>query len=140
MSFKDCGWYIVSQCFGAVVASFTNKFIYGGIIADLGTTLPAGNSIQSFVLEMLLTCFLMFVIIGVFTGAKEKGILAGIAIGAVIALEATFTGPITGASMNPARSIGPALVSGNLASLSIYIFGPILGALLGSLLFKLIHN
>ena len=73
---------------------------------------------------------LMLVILNVSTGAKEKGITAGIAVGSIIALEAMFAGPISGASMNPARSIAPALVSGNMAHLWIYIAGPILGALL----------
>jgi aquaporin Z len=74
---------------------------------------------------------LMFVILGVSTGAREKGITAGIVVGAVIGLEAMFAGPISGASMNPARSVGPALVSGHLASLWLYLAAPILGAALG---------
>ena len=84
---------------------------------------------QSFVLEVILTLILMWVILSVSTGAKEKGITAGIAIGSVIALEAMFAGPISGASMNPARSFGPAIVSMNLNSLWIYLAGPVLGAL-----------
>ncbi len=97
----------------------------------MGSTLPAGSSSQSFVLEWILTAILMFVILGVSTGAKEKGITAGIVVGAVIGLEALFAGPICGASMNPARSLAPALVSLHLASLWIYILAPILGALMG---------
>lgn len=93
--------------------------------------MPIGSSGQSFVLEWILTAILMFVILGVSTGAKEKGITAGIAIGAVVGLEALFAGPICGASMNPARSLAPALVSFHLASLWIYLAAPILGALLG---------
>jgi aquaporin Z len=83
---------------------------------------------QSFVLEIVLTAILMFVILGVSTGAREKGITAGIAVGAVIALEALFAGPICGASMNPARSLGPALVSHHLEALWIYLTAPVLGA------------
>ena len=86
---------------------------------------------QSFVLEMLLTALLMFVILSVSTGAREKGITAGIAVGAVIGLEALFAGPISGASMNPARSLGPAVVAGHLSSLWIYLVAPFLGAALG---------
>jgi aquaporin Z len=82
---------------------------------------------QSFVLEMILTTLLMFVILSVSTGAREKGITAGIAVGAVIALEALFAGPICGASMNPARSLAPALVSGHLSGLWIYLVAPVLG-------------
>ena len=85
---------------------------------------------QSFILEVVLTFLLMLVVLSVSTGAKEKGITAGIAIGAVIALEAMFAGPITGASMNPARSLAPAMVSGHLETLWVYLAGPALGALL----------
>jgi protein-tyrosine-phosphatase len=94
----------------------------------LGTTVPSGPWLQSFVLEFLLTALLMFVVLGVSTGSKENGIMAGAAVGAVVALEALFAGPICGASMNPARSLGPALVSGQLASLWIYLIAPTLGA------------
>jgi aquaporin Z len=80
------------------------------------------------VLEIVLTWFLMLVILSVSTGAKEKGITAGIAVGAVIALEALFAGPITGASMNPARSLAPAIVSARLGQLWIYLVAPVLGA------------
>ncbi len=93
--------------------------------------MPAGSAMQSFVLEMILTALLMFVILGVSTGAREKGITAGIAVGAVIGFEAMFAGPISGASMNPARSLGPALVSGHLSGLWIYVVAPVLGGALG---------
>jgi aquaporin Z len=99
----------------------------------LGVTSPAGAGWQSLILEVVLTAILMFVILSVSTGAKERGITAGIAVGAVIALEALFAGPICGASMNPARSIAPALVSGNFVYLWIYIVAPIAGALLAVL-------
>ena len=85
---------------------------------------------QSFILEVALTFVLMLVVLSVSIGAKEKGITAGIAIGAVIALEAMFAGPICGASMNPARSLAPGLLSGNVGTLWIYLAAPILGALL----------
>jgi aquaporin Z len=124
--------YIVSQCSGAIVASLLLRFLFP-TNATLGTTIPAGPALQSFVLEIILTAILMFVILGVSTGASEKGITAGIAIGAVIGLEALFAGPITGASMNPARSLGPALVSLKLTSLWIYLIAPVLGATLGVL-------
>ena len=82
-------------------------------------------------LEIILTALLMFVILSVSTGAREKGITAGIAVGAVIGLEALFAGPICGASMNPARSLAPAVVSGHLSGLWIYLVAPVLGAGLG---------
>jgi aquaporin NIP len=90
--------------------------------------LRCAPEMQSFVLEIILTFILMFVILNVSTGAKEKGITAGIAVGAVIALEAMFAGKICGASMNPARSIAPAVLSGQLQHLWIYLAAPLLGA------------
>jgi aquaporin Z len=101
--------------------------------AALGATTPAGGALQSFVLEFILTFLLMFVILSVSTGSKEKGVLAGVAVGSVIALEALFAGPISGASMNPARSLAPALVSLRLESLWVYLTAPALGACAGVL-------
>jgi aquaporin Z len=124
--------YIASQVLGAIAASILLRFLFPAN-ATLGATLPAGPAMQSFVLEIVLTAILMFVILGVSTGAREKGITAGIAIGAVIALEALFAGPICGASMNPARSLAPALVSHHLEALWIYLTAPVLGAALAVL-------
>lgn len=121
--------YVGAQLAGALLASGTLRALFPEN-ALLGATLPRGTPMQSLVLEMILTLFLMVVILRVSTGAKEKGITAGIAIGAVIALEAMFAGPICGASMNPARSLSPALVSGHLEHLWVYWAGPVLGALL----------
>jgi aquaporin Z len=120
--------YIASQCLGAVLASLVLRLLFP-LHATLGATLPAGDAGQSFVLEAILTFILMFVILSVSTGPKEKGIMAGIAVGAVIALEALFAGPISGASMNPARSLAPALMSWHLEHLWIYMSAPVLGAL-----------
>src|SRR4029434_4453026 len=106
--------YVMSQCAGALVASIALRFLFPQS-ATIGATMPAGSAIQSFVLEMILTALLMFVILGVSTGAREKGITAGIAVGAVIGLEALFAGPICGASMYSARSLGPAVISGHLS-------------------------
>ncbi len=119
--------YILSQCVAALLASTCLRLLFPSHM-NLGATRPAGPVMQSFVLEALLTLFLMFVILSVSTGAKEKGLMAGVAIGAVIALEALFAGPISGASMNPARSLGPALVSGQLGNVWIYLAAPTLGA------------
>lgn len=121
--------YVLSQLLGAIAASGVLRCLFPGH-RSLGATLPTGSLAQSFLLETLLTLILMFVILRVSAGAKEKGITAGIAIGAVIGLEAIFAGPISGASMNPARSLAPALVSGSLAGLWIYIAAPVLGAIL----------
>ena len=122
--------YILAQIAGAIAASFTLRFLFPSH-PTFGATIPSGSSIQSFVLEVILTAILMFVILGVSTGAKEKGITAGIVVGSVITLEAMFAGPICGASMNPARSIAPALVSMQLENLWIYIAAPVIGALIG---------
>ena len=121
--------YVLAQCAGAILASGCLRLLFPEH-ATLGATSPAGSATQSFVLEVLLTFFLMFVILSVSTGAKEKGITAGIVVGAVIALEALFAGPICGASMNPVRSLAPAVVSGQLDSLWIYLVAPTAGALL----------
>jgi aquaporin NIP len=121
--------YILSQCLGAIAASGTLHFLFP-THATLGATFPAGSDLQSFVLELILALILMFVILNVSAGAKEKGVTAGIAIGAVIGLDAMFAGPICGASMNPARSLAPAIVSGHLEHLWIYLAAPVIGACL----------
>jgi aquaporin NIP len=121
--------YVGAQLAGAFTASAFLRALFP-THATLGATLPAGSAMQSFVLEVALAFALMLVVLSVSTGAKEKGITAGIAIGAVIALEAMFAGPICGASMNPARSLAPGLLSGHVGTLWIYIVAPICGALL----------
>ena len=130
MPWADALPYIASQCVGAFAASGILRLLFPQMPAHLGATLPSGSVTQSFVFEIILTLILMFVVLRVSTGAKEKGITAGIAVGAVITLEALFGGPISGASMNPARSLAPAILSGQLDALWIYIAAPILGALL----------
>lgn len=119
--------YIFSQSVGAILASFTLHLLFP-LNEQLGGTFPAGSVMQSFLLEILLTFFLMFVILRLSQGSREQGIMAGMAIGAVVLLEALFAGPISGASMNPARSLGPAIISGELQFLWIYISAPIIGS------------
>ncbi len=121
--------YVASQLGGALAASALLRVLFPQH-ATLGATHPAGSALQSFALEVVLTTLLMFTILSVSTGAKEKGATAGLAIGAVVGLEALFAGPISGASMNPARSLAPALVSGSLAQLWLYLVAPCAGALL----------
>jgi len=121
--------YVLSQLVGALAASLLLRGLFPQH-STLGTTAPAGSALQSLILEIILTALLMFVILSVSVGAKERGITAGIAVGSVIALEALFAGPICGASMNPARSFAPALVSQHLTNLWIYLVAPVTGALI----------
>jgi aquaporin NIP len=120
--------YILSQCTGAFIASLVLKVLFPDS-ALLGATIPSGSDMQSLVLEFILTFLLMFVIINVATGSKEQGLFAGMAIGSVVLLEAMFAGPVSGASMNPARSLAPAVVAGALSQLWIYIVAPVTGAI-----------
>ena len=121
--------YVISQLTGALLASLALKGLFPGS-PFLGATFPAGSEMQSFFLEFFLTFFLMLVVMTVAHGSKEQGQIAGIAIGAVVCLEALFAGPVCGASMNPARSIAPAIVSGHFAHLWIYMLAPVAGAVI----------
>jgi aquaporin Z len=125
---RQVGPYVLSQVAGGLLASGALRAMFGNR-ASLGASLPAGPALQSFVLEAILTALLMFVILSVATGPKEQGIMAGIAVGGVIGFEAAFAGPISGASMNPARSLAPAVVSGNVSAVWIYLLAPTVGAL-----------
>lgn len=131
--------YLFAQLTGAFLASLLLKFLFP-FNEKLGSTIPLGSDLQSFILEIILTFFLMFVILNVSTEAKEKGITAGIAVGAIIGLEAMFAGPISGASMNPARSLAPAIVSGNFYSLWVYLTAPFIGVLLAVGILKFIKE
>ncbi len=119
--------YILAQCGGGLFASglLRGMFPDGG---SYGATIPEISAGSALIFEFILTLILMMTILSVTTGAKEEGVTAALAVGGVVALEAMFAGPVTGASMNPARSLGPALVSGQLGDLWVYILGPILGA------------
>jgi aquaporin NIP len=127
--FKEVIPYIISQVIGALLASTVLQYLFPGNEL-LGATIPAGSASQSFILELLLTFFLMLVIINVAQGSKEQGMFAGLAIGSVVLLEAMFAGPVCGASMNPARSLAPAVVSGHLEHLWIYLTATVAGAAL----------
>lgn len=119
--------YIISQLSGAIVASLILKFLFP-VSETLGSTIPAGTELQSFILEFILTFFLMLVIINVANGSKEQGMFAGLAVGSTVLLEAMFAGPVCGASMNPARSIAPAIISGHTEHLWIYLVAAPAGA------------
>jgi len=130
--------YIACQVGGALVASLLLRVMFPDDTTSLGATLPNGAVWRSFVLEVILTAALLLVIFGVTSGAEIRGYLAGIAVGGLIALEALFAGPICGASMNPARSLAPAIVSGNVKHLWVYITAPILGAIAAAALLPLV--
>jgi aquaporin NIP len=130
--------YWTAQLLGALLAAAILRGSLGNI-ADVGATLPSGSQGQSFLWELVLSFFLMFVIMAVATDTRAVGEAAAIAIGGTIGLDAMFGGPISGASMNPMRSLAPALVSGNLHALWLYILAPILGTSLGALTYQLIR-
>lgn len=138
-SVKELFPYIISQVIGAILASVVLKYLFP-VNEFLGATIPRGSISQSFVVEFLLTFFLMLVIINVATGNKEKGLFAGLAIGATVLLEAMFAGPISGASMNPARSIAPAIISGHTEHLWIYLIATTTGAAAAIPLWKYLSN
>jgi aquaporin NIP len=129
--------YAVSQLVGALAASLVLKLMFPASVL-LGTTIPAGSNLQSFIMEWILSFFLMLVILNVATGSKEQGLFAGMAIGSVVLLEAMFAGPVSGASMNPFRSLAPALVSGVLKYSWIYLTAPVLGMVSAVYVHKLI--
>ena len=131
--------YVLSQAIGALLASATLRFLFANN-EFLGGTSPSGPALQSFVLEIILTFFLMLVIIQVATGSKEQGMFAGLAIGSTVLLEAMFAGPICGASMNPVRSFSPAIVSGHLQHLWIYLTAPVIGAILAILVWNCLKS
>lgn len=128
--------YIISQLTGAVLASYILKLLFP-LSVFLGSTLPAGSVLQSFLLEIFLSFLLMFTILVIIQNLSTHKILSAVIIGAVVLLEAYFAGPVCGASMNPARSFGPALVSNNLQHLWIYLTAPFIGMLLAGGIFKL---
>lgn len=128
--------YVVSQGLGALFASLLLRLLFPES-TTLGATHPSGSVAQSFVLELVLTAVLMLVILQVTTVGRETTLVPAIAIGAVVGLEAMAVGPVSGASMNPARSLAPALVSGHLEHLWIYLVATVLGALLAVPLFRL---
>ncbi|MEW7277137.1 MIP family channel protein [Aquimarina sp. 2201CG1-2-11] len=134
---KEVPKYVAAQCLGAILASAVMLFLFPES-EYLGGTIPKLDELRAFVLELLLTYFLMVVIINVSTGSKEIGTMAGIAIGGVVLLEAMFAGPMTNASMNPARSLGPALLSGHWEHQWLYFVAPVIGALLAVLTCKVV--
>lgn len=132
--------YFAAQLAGAVVASLTLRLLFSGQATNLGITMPAGSTAQSFFLEAIMSFMLMFTIMGVATDDRAEGAMAGIAIGGMIALEAAFGGPISGASMNPVRSLAPAIVSGVIRQQWIYLVAPAVGCVFGALAYKAVKG
>ena len=133
------GAYWVAQAAGALIAAAILRGSMGNV-AHLGATLPAGSQAQAFLWESILTFFLMFVIMSVATDTRAVGEAAAIAIGGTVGLDAMFGGPVTGASMNPARSLGPAIVSGDVHALWLYVAAPLVGASLGALAYQFVRG
>jgi aquaporin NIP len=131
--------YWSAQLLGAVVAAAILRGSLGDV-AHIGATLPSGSQGQSFLWELVLTFFLMFVIMAVATDTRAVGEAAAIAVGGTVGLDAMFGGPISGASMNPARSLGPALVSGDMHALWLYIVAPLAGAAIGGLTYQFVRG
>jgi MIP family channel proteins len=140
MPVKDALAYIPAQCAGAICGAAAIRAVLGVDDSMLGATSVQLDltPVAGVAIEFVMTAILMFVVMGVSTGAKEETITAGLAVGATIAIEAFVAGPLTKASMNPARSLGPAVVSGDISQLWIYIVGPIAGALAGAVLYRLV--
>lgn len=136
---KEVPRYMAAQCIGGCAGSALLLFLFPAS-ETYGATAPAGAITQSFVLEIAITFMLMFVILSVAIGPKERGLMAGIAVGGVVGLAAMFAGPISGASMNPARSLGPAVVSGEFGVLWVYLLAPAVGSLIAVPLWLLTRN
>ncbi|HEV7363507.1 MAG TPA: MIP family channel protein [Solirubrobacteraceae bacterium] len=132
--------YIGAQLAGATVAALVLWGVWTDRPAHLGATIPTVSAGSAFLYEAILTAFLMFVIMAVATDTRAVGAAAAIAIGGVIGLDALFGGPVTGASMNPARSFGPALVSGDWHDFWVYVAGPVVGAAAGALAYQVVRG
>jgi aquaporin NIP len=132
--------YVACQCAGAICAALVLLVVWPSQPADLGATMPSVAAGSALVYEAILTAFLMFVIMAVATDTRAVGAAAAIAIGGTIGLDALFAGSVTGASMNPARSLGPALVSGTWTDFWVYVAGPVVGAGGGALAYQLVRG
>jgi aquaporin NIP len=137
---RDAGAYVIAQLVGAAAAALVLLAVWPDEPADLGATVPSVGVGSAFVYEVVLTAFLMFVIMAVATDTRAVGAAAAIAIGGTVGLDALFGGPVTGASMNPARSFGPALAAGQWHEFWLYVAGPVIGAVIGALGYQLVRG
>ncbi len=136
---REVPYYISGQLIAAAMGAAVLRFLFGNVFV-LGANQPAGPIVQSLVMEVLVTAILMFVIAAVATDRHAKGLPAGLAIGGAVALNVLWAGPISGASMNPARSFGPVLISGVWTAHWIYWVGPIVGAALGAFAYEFVRD
>ena len=137
---RDAVAYVAAQVLGATVGALVLLAVWTDEPASLGATVPSVGAGSAFVYELILTAFLMFVIMAVATDTRAVGAAAAIAIGGTVGLDALFGGPVTGASMNPARSFGPALVAGEWRDFWVYLAGPVAGAALGAFAYQLVRG
>jgi aquaporin NIP len=137
---REAAAYVAAQLAGAAAGALTLLAVWTDKPAELGATVPTVAAGSAFVYELILTAFLMFVIVAVATDTRAVGAAAAIAIGGTVGLDALFGGPVTGASMNPARSFGPALASGTWTDFWIYVTAPVIGAALGALAYQLVRG
>ena len=133
---RDALAYVVAQIVGATAAALALLAVWTDKPANLGATVPTVGVGSALVYEVLLTAFLMFVIMAVATDTRAVGAAAAIAIGGAVGLDALFGGPVTGASMNPARSLGPAVAAGEWTDVWVYLVGPALGAVVGAFAYQ----
>lgn len=136
LPWKDAFAYTGAQAAGATLSALSLRAVLGLGEEQLGATMTTLPVASAWCVEAMMTAILMWIVMGVSTGAKEKSITAGLAVGATIAMEAFVAGPLTKASMNPARSLGPALASGHFVDLWLYLTAPIAGALMGGFLYR----
>jgi aquaporin NIP len=133
---REAAAFVPSQLIGAVAGALLLRIVWQGTPADLGATVPTVGSGSALVYELVMTAFLMFVIMAVATDVRAVGAAAAIAVGGTVAMDSLFGGDVTGASMNPARSFGPALVASEWTDFWIYVVGPVLGAVAGALAYE----
>ena len=137
---REAGAFVVAQLTGAIAGALVLLAIWPDQPAELGATVPSVGAGSAVAYELVLTAILMFVIMAVATDSRAMGAGAAVAIGGTIAMDALFGGPVTGASMNPARSLGPALVAGEWSEFWIYLIGPLAGASLGALAYQVVRG
>ena len=137
---RDAGAYVAAQATGAIAGAYLLLAVWTSAPADLGATVPTVGAVSALLYELVLTAVLMFVIMAVATDTRAAGAAAAIAVGGTIGLDALFGGPVTGASMNPARSLGPGLAAGEWKDFWVYLAGPLIGAAAGAFAYQTVRG